>query len=234
MGADVGEEGIVERLRTAEDLLRSDCLRLVAHDLNNPLTVIRVLAEMLRDEVTDPEMRQDVIDMLEAADFAGALLEGMSALVRIDIREDDCTWFPIDIVEVLRETIDRPALRRHVRLEAPRELQIGGDRTALIGAFTDVLVNARRLADIRAAVEVKVSDGPLVEIRVRHPGPAIPPALRDLMFDRFGAVEVRQNSIPVSAVGLLYAKRVVRSHGGQIAFEDAPTGDLDLVVRLPR
>lgn len=227
-------EGTVERLHTQEDRLRSDCLRLVAHDLNNPLTVIRVLAEMLRDEMTDQEMRQDVIDMLEAADFAGALLEGMSALVRIDIREDDCTWFPIDLVEVLRETIDRPALRRHVRLEGPRELQIGGDRTALIGAFTDILVNARRLADIRSAVEVKVSDGPLVEIRVRHPGPAIPAGLREPMFERFGAVEVRQNSIPVSAVGLLYASKVVRSHGGQIGFEDAPNGDMDLVVRLPR
>lgn len=218
-----------------EDELRSDCLRMVAHDLNNPLTAIRILSEMLRDELNDPEMRQDVIDILEAADLDSALLEGMSSLVRLDHRDEDCTWFPIDLVEVLRDTIDRPALRRHIRLEGPRELPIGGDRTALVRTFTDVFVNARRLADTRAPVVVTVSVvDRSVEVRVRHPSPGIPQNLRESMFVKFGTVRVRHAAIPVSAVGLVYARKVVHGHGGEITFEDAPKGDMDLVIRLPR
>ena len=115
----------------SDDELRSDCLRLVAHDLNNPLTAIRILAEMLRDEIPDSEMRQDMIDILEAADLAGALMDSMASLVRLEGRDEDFTWFPIDLVEVLRRVVDRPALRRHVRLELPNELQLAGDRQAL-------------------------------------------------------------------------------------------------------
>ncbi|MEQ1502012.1 MAG: HAMP domain-containing sensor histidine kinase [Myxococcota bacterium] len=219
----------------SEDDLRADSLRLVAHDLNNPLTAIRILAEMLREEITDREMRQDMIDILEAADLASALMEGMSSLVQIEHRDEDYTWFPMDLVEVLRHTVDRPALRRHVALDLPHELQMGGDRTALQRAFTDVFVNARRLSDARAPVAVTARDtGRQVEVRIRHHGPGIPAASRDRLFQLFGAVELRQSAIPVSAVGLVYARAVFANHGGSIAFEDDDGGPCDLVVRLSR
>jgi signal transduction histidine kinase len=217
-----------------DDERRADCLRLVVHDLNNPLTAIRILAEMSRDAIADPDLRQDMIDVLEAADFASALLEGLSSMVRLERGGDDCTWFPLDLVEVVRSTVDRPALRRHVKLDLPQEVQIGGDRSALGRALTDVLINARRLADTRSPVTLSVVDGPVVEVRVRHPSPGAPAMMRDELFDLFGAVELRQNAIPVSAVGLAFARKVVAEHGGQIGFEDGPGGAMDLVIRLPR
>jgi signal transduction histidine kinase len=164
------------------DELRSDCLRLLAHDLNNPLTAIRILAEMLRDEISDPEARQDVIDILEAADLAGALMDGLSSMARVEDHEEEFTWFPIDLVEVLRQSVDRPALRRHIKLDLPREMQMGGDRMALQRAFTDVLVNARRLVDGRLTIPVGATqvDGvvapPGLWVRHRHRdnSPALP------------------------------------------------------------
>jgi two-component system, OmpR family, sensor histidine kinase KdpD len=218
-----------------DDELRSDCLRLVAHDLNNPLTAIRILAEMLRDEIPDSEMRQDMIDILEAADLAGALMDGMASLVRLEGKEEDYTWFPIDLVELLRRAVDRPALRRHIRLELPREIQMGGDRLALHRAFTDVLINARRLSDGWLPISVvATSTTTSVEVRVRHPGPEIPQAVRERLFEMFGAVELRESRIPVSAVGLVFARTVIDGHGGTIGFEDCAEGGMDLVIRLKR
>ena len=227
-------EAGVARVGRSEDELRADCLRLLAHDLNNPLTAIRILAEMLRDEVTDTEMRQDVIDILEAADLAGALMDGLSSLVRLDGNDDEYTWFPIDLVEVLRLTVDRPALRRHVKLDVPREIQMGGDRAALQRAFTDILINARRLVDASVPILVTARENQsAVVVRVHHPGPGIPPAMRDRLFELFGAVELRQNRIPVAAAGLVSAQRVVCAHGGDLAFEDV-AGGMDLVAHLSR
>lgn len=219
--------------RSTEEL-RSDCLRLLAHDLNNPLTAIRILAEMLRDEVPDGEMRQDVIDILEAADLAGALMDGLSSMVRLEGREDEYTWFPIDLCDVLRRAVDRPALRRHVRLEVPRELQLGGDRMAILRAMTDILVNARRLVDggSQIVVSAKEQDAEVL-VTVHHPGPGVPAAMRERLFELFGAVELRQNRIPVAAAGLVYAKTIIEAHGGTISFADRE-GGMDLVLRLPR
>lgn len=222
-----------------DDELRADCLRLIAHDINNPLTAIRILAEMLRDEVRDGEMRQDIIDILEAADMAGALMDGMTEMVRLEQRQEEYTWFPIDLVELLRATVDRPALRRHVKLDLPRELQMGGDRNVLGRAFTDIFVNARRLSEGPIVVTAS-EEGPSVVVRVFHPGHGIPAELRERLFQPFGAVSLRQSRIPVSAVGLVYASAVVDSHGGTIAFEDhrrglpGATPGVDLVVRLSR
>ena len=47
----------------------------------------------------------------------------------------------------------------------------------------------------------------------------------------YGAVALREDRIPVSAVGLVYARSVIDGHGGAIGFEDCE-GGMDLVVRL--
>ncbi|MEM6926512.1 MAG: HAMP domain-containing sensor histidine kinase [Myxococcota bacterium] len=214
--------------------LRADGLRLLTHDLNNPLTAIRILAEMLRDQLSDGEQRRDVIDILEAADLASVLMEGMRSFVMMEGRDADYTWFPIDLVNVLRECCDRPALRRHVRFQLPRELQMNGDRIALQRAFTDLFVNARRLVDGRRqlVVEAKEADHSHL-VRIVLTGTTIAPPQRARIFEPYGAVELRQQRLPVAASGLTFARSVIEVHGGQIFFEDAPDGTV-LAVRLPR
>ncbi|MBX2797845.1 MAG: HAMP domain-containing histidine kinase [Myxococcales bacterium] len=227
-------QGIPEVDRLPHEL-RADCLRLLSHDLNNPLTAIRILTEMLRDRTTDPQMRQDVIDILEAADLAGALMDGMSSLVLLESRRVEFTWFPIDLVHVLRQAVDRPALRRHVRFSLPREVQLTGDRMALHRAFTDVFVNARRVVDGCLEIPVWVEEqSKEITVRVGHPGPGIPPDLRGALFEPYGAVRLRQSRLPVAAAGLVYARTVVDHHGGSMDFRDTPGGEMELVVKLPR
>lgn len=220
--------------RTQQQLL-GDCLRLLTHDMNNPLTAIRLLAETLRDEVGTAEMRQDVLDILEAADMASALMEGLSAVVRMEREDEDYTWFPINLVGILRASVDRPALRRQVKLSLPNELSMRGDEAGLRRAFTDILVNARRLVDHKLHVTVTAADTDPnhLEVRVHHPGAGIPHALRERLFDRFGSVELRQNRVPVLATGLAYAAVVIEHHEGAMSFEDA-AGGTDLVIRFRR
>ncbi|MEN0061902.1 MAG: HAMP domain-containing sensor histidine kinase [Myxococcota bacterium] len=214
--------------------LRSDGLRLLTHDLNNPLTAIRILAEMLRDQVHDPEQRQDIIDILEAADLASVLMEGMRSFVMMEGRDADYTWFPIDLVNVLRESCDRPALRRHVRFQLPRELQMNGDRVALQRTFTDLFLNARRLVDGRRQLLVDAEEYDHSHVvRIHLPGATIAPHQRARIFEPYGAVELRQQRLPVAASGLTFARSVIEVHGGQVLFEDVPEGTV-LAVRLPR
>jgi signal transduction histidine kinase len=212
---------------------RADCLRLIAHDLNNPLTAIRILAEMLRDELTDPDMRRDMIDVLEAADLASAIMDGMSSMLRLEGEEEDYTWFPIDLVTIIQQAVDRPALRRHVKLDLPGEIHLGGDRRALQRAFTDILVNARRLVDGRRMVRLEAErDSTGVTIRVFHPGPGVPAELQPKLLELFGAVDLRKNRVPVAAVGLTYAQYVFQRHGGELTIADHEEGSMVVTVSL--
>jgi signal transduction histidine kinase len=213
--------------------LRANCLRLIAHDLNNPLTSIRILAEMLRDELTDADMRRDMIDVLEAADLASAIMDGMSSMLRLEGGEDEYTWFPIDLVTIIQRVVDRPALRRHVKLDLPGELHLGGDRRSLQRAFTDILINARRLVDGRRMVQLQAEqrEGEVV-IRVTQPGAGVPDELRPKLLELFGAVDLRRNRVPVSAVGLTYARHVLRRHCGDLHIEDDDDGNMVVIVSL--
>ncbi len=223
--------------RIVEDVSkgRSDCLRLLAHDVGNPITAIRILAEVLRDDIEDPDARRDIRDVLEAADLAAAIMEGMSTMLRLDGEPEEFTWFPLDVVQILQEVIDRPALRRRVKLELPQELQMAGDQRALGRAFTDLLVNACRLvtAPDEVVVRAQAIDG-IQHIVVRHPGDGIPENLRPLLLQRHGAVELRRNHIPVAATGLSYTDYVMGRHGGRVDIRTGDDGVMEVVCALGR
>lgn len=222
-----------DRYEEQEVELHAATLRLVAHDVNNPLTAIRILAEMLRDDVGE-EHRRDMTDILEAADLASAVVTAV-AESRYGT-DDDYTWFPLDLIQLLRSAADRPALRRHVAFDVPTEVLLGGDHTALKRVFTDILVNGRRMVDGRRPLVVRVVEhAKEIEVRVEHPQPAaIPPAMRPMLFQRHGVVTLRRNRIPVSAVGLVDAHAIVLGHAGTIQVEEGPEGGMVVVVRLPR
>ena len=213
--------------------LNASTLRLLAHDINNPLAAIRILAEMLRDDVPE-EHRRDIVDILEAADLASAVVAGVADR-RFD-PADDFTWFPLDLVELLRRAVDRPALRRHVTLDLPRELQVGGDHPALYRAFTDILVNGRRLVDANRSMGITAVDlGTSVRVSISHQSHVtIPAPMRRQLFERRGVVALRRNRIPVSAVGLVDAHAIIVGHGGTLSFEDCDGGGMIVVVELPR
>ena len=214
---------------------RADCLRMVAHDLGNPLTAIKVLAEILREDVDDARSRQDALDVLEAADLACAILEGMASMLMLESEDDEMTWFPIDMVQVLRRVVDRPALRRRVQLDLPRELHLAGDRRALARAFTDVLVNALRLTDQTSPVTISIRNRTReCSVVVSHAPPGIPREMRDALIEPFGAVQLRRKRIPALATGLVYAHHIFVLHGGGVTFEDTEDGGMDVVCRLTR
>ena len=142
-------------------------VRLLAHDVNNPLTAVRILAEMN----AEGELAADMHDILEAADLAAALLEAMDALMREDHRRT-YSFFPMRLDEVLARVADRPALARIVSTDVPSDLLATGDQSALERALSDVLFNARQLAG-GGPIHVRARrGGPGASAAARRPGPA--------------------------------------------------------------
>ena len=206
-----------ERLRER----RIDCLRLVAHDLNNPLTAIRILAEMLVNEFDDAEVRQDLADVLEAADLAACIIESMSRMVRLEAPDESMTGFEVDVQRVVAEVLRRPAFNTSCRLVTDSgATSLVGDRNAIQHAINDVLLNARRMCDGKAELEVRVTSREgAIEVECRVPSAWVPSSSREEFTNLFGAVELRAERIPVAASGLAYADYVARYHGGRASVD---------------
>lgn len=214
--------------------LRARCLRLVGHDINNPLTAIRILAEMLSGELHEPEVRQDLEDILEAADLSTAIIESLSGMMRLEGGDDEITHFPLDLSDVVREVVARPFLRNHVRVSYPeRGARILGDRRALDRALVDLFLTALRLCEGKGRLSAQVVvDGGWAEVQISHPTMVLSPASQARLVELYGTVPLRSARVPVSAAGLAYADHVARRHGGEVAFRDLD-GSVAFAFRLP-
>jgi len=209
-------------------------MRLIGHDLSNPLTAIRILAEMLAGELPSDEMRQDMQDVLEAADLATSFIESLTAMISMEEDEESFTRFLVDLRDVVSAAQRRPALVKQVECTLPDQpVRLIGERYPLQQAVTDVLLNARKLSGTKCKVKVHMDVGEeevsvVCATEVGH----VPLQLRPRLLELFGSVDVRQQRIPVAAVGLAYAANIADRHGGRIEMRDTDEG-FAIVLTLP-
>lgn len=103
--------------------------------------------------------------------------------------------------------------------------QVYGDAAGLSRAVLNLLDNAAKWSPSGTAVSVRLAqvDAAHAELVISDHGPGIPPAERDLVFERFyWATPAR--GMPGSGLGLAIVKQVVLKHGGAIKVEETDPG----------
>ncbi|MGH6943231.1 MAG: ATP-binding protein, partial [Geminicoccaceae bacterium] len=242
-GRDVGDfklEGATEirQAGTAFNLMRKRILRhlgqrtemlaAVSHDLRTPLTRMRLELELLADGRIQPsalnDLRGDVEDMVH-------VVEGFLAFARGEGQE---RMVLTDLGTLLQEVVDRAATcgaRIEVELEEPIILPLRP--MAVRRCLTNLVENAARHARwIGVRGTTKRSQ---VWLAIDDDGPGIPPIQREAVFKPFYRLDPSRNpSTGGVGLGLTIARDIVLSHGGDIELQDAPTGGLRVLIRLPR
>jgi signal transduction histidine kinase len=215
------------------------------------------LVQAVTHEISTPLARMRF--HLEALESAGAasVRERRIAAVDEDLREVDrlsselSTWVDADS---RRPELAPVALRPLVSALIARESGSGeggpsivlevsdsdepiasGDARQLQRAIGNVLRNAVRYARERVVIELW-RDGPArqVVVEVRDDGPGIPLEHRQRVFEPFARVDAsRSREGGGMGLGLAIARRIIDTHRGSIAIEDAPEGGARLVMRWP-
>lgn len=218
--------------------------RLVAdagHELRTPLTSLRTNMELLIasqrpgappiSEQDMAELRSDVIAQIEElSNLVGDLVD----LAREDAPEN--VYERVDLGEVAERALER-ARRRRTGLEFVAELRpwfVYGYEAGLERAILNVLDNAAKWNPVGAPVLVTMRETALglLELTVDDAGPGIPPAERELVFERFYRTTASR-SMPGSGLGLAIVKQVVTKHGGTIVIETSERGGTLVRIVLP-
>lgn len=219
---------------------RSDLLvkniRMMAHDVNNPLTVVRILADVLGGEDLSEEAQQDLSDILEATDTAGRLVDGMSAWAKLVNGQDAIeNRSPVDLGGLVRRVASQPAFARGLVL---RHVDVGievlASQRELERAVSDLFVNAKRLAAPGRGVAVSlVRDGDSASLNMVPDGLTMHPDLRRYLGDAYGQVHLRDLKLPTACFGLAGPRIVAERLGGSLTFQDGTEGPaLVCTVRL--
>lgn len=231
----VGEPSVDEvvarvgaRLRDRRTEPMARLVRKFAHDLNNPLTAVRLLSEMLLSDVDDPTAKQDLQDILEAADVSSALVENLSGFVKAPHLESGATT-PVDLRALAQEVLNRPFLKPAVSLEpAAQPALTAGDRSSLKNAVLELCHTGRRLvANTGGATVTTGIEGSAAHLTISTgaDAPDPPPEL----FRRFAGIHHDLIPFQLPPTGLYAAARTARLHGGRVTVHAAPSG---VVLRL--
>jgi two-component system sensor histidine kinase ChvG len=190
----------------------------LSHEFKTPLTGIRGAAELLRDGATDdPEATGRFLAMI--LDDAARLDRLVSRLLELARVEDDHgVEVPVDLAALARACAARS-------WPVPVEVRVTGDpfvagRDAqLAAAIENLVANAAQFADPGTAVRIAVDRGPATaRVTVTNHGPALSPAARSRVWDRFYSTRVAAGG---SGLGLAIVRSVALGHGGSVGVECA-------------
>jgi heavy metal sensor kinase len=212
-----------------------------SHELRSPLSVIEAEASLaLRRERSAADYRDALSIVSDEAAKMNKLINQLLTLARGDAGEDAVPFEPLDLAEVVRETVATMvplAEEKDVRLRAtaPEACEIQGARPDLIRLLTNLIENAIRHTPANGSVDVTIQRGDTsVEIVVIDTGSGIPPEHLPHVFERFyRADKARSRESGGSGLGLAICKQIVEAHGGTIEVESEPGSGTRFDVHLP-
>jgi CheY-like chemotaxis protein len=216
---------------------------MLAHELRNPLTAVRIAMQTIRGQAGRDPIVQRARDVVERhAKHLTRLLDDLldvSRLTRgkIELHKETVTLQTIvaAALETTRGFIDDRRHRESVSLPAEL-LWFEADPTRITQVVGALLDNAAKYTPRGGEISVTgYGEGGEVVLRVRDTGIGIAPEMLRPVFDLFvQADRSLAGSEGGLGVGLTLARTVVELHGGTIiAHSEGPGRGSEFVVRLP-
>lgn len=227
---------------------KDQLMAFVVHDLNNPLTNITLLAEMMKLDATLSESaRASVRDISGAAESLQRMVWNLLDLSRSEDGQLIPELGKVDLGALLAQICQRHQERARIRRQSllllcePGQCILRGDAELLRRLFENLIDNAVKYAPpgteihIDAGRAAPIGASKMVEVRVRDEGPGIAQVERERIFEKYAQLENRGPGQLRSGrgLGLTFCKLAAEVHGGRISIEDnRPRGSV-FCVRLP-
>jgi two-component system sensor histidine kinase AtoS len=203
-----------------------------AHDVRNPVTAARSLAQQLARDPRAPENAEHATIILSELERVERQVRD---LLRFSRREE-YGLAPVDLGRLARSTLARLAPRLEAAgiqatCTAPDDVVVRGDRDKLDHALVNLLENAiDAVADrpdrrVRLAVE---RENGTARLRLSDTGPGAPPDVLARLFEPFYSAKPNGTGL-----GLAIVKRTVDGHGGRIDVAQPPGQGLAFTIELP-
>ncbi len=206
----------------------------VAHELNNPLSVVVGQAILLEDFAEDPAAKSRAVKIRAAAERCARIVRTFLAMARKRPSERG----PVDVNEALEAALEllgyglRTADVRVARDLAADLPPVWGDSDQLHQVLTNLIINAQHaLQNVDPPRELRLAtsrEGDLVRIEVEDSGPGIDQTLAKRIFEPFFTTKPTGTGI-----GLSVCHGIVGAHDGSIELVSRPGSGACFVVRLP-
>lgn len=216
-----------ERIFQAEKLSAlGELLAGVAHELNNPLSVVVGHALMMREEARDPQTIARIEKIGEAAERCARIVKSFLAMAR----QQKVDALPVElasIVNAARGTL-APGGAVQISVDMAESLpSVMAERSQLEQVFGNLLLNATQaMATSGTGDRIEVCarllpGGESIGIDVIDNGPGIPDDVGKRVFEPLFTTKPAGQG---TGIGLAFCHRVIHSHGGTIELMPSESG----------
>lgn len=219
-------------------VLRDEFLALAAHELNTPLTAVRLRADALARAARAQAGAPDLAPLHAALGRLGDTVSGLLEFSRASEDGIALVRAPVDLAEIARTVVEglrgrAAGTHTELRLAAPREVRGEWDGGRLARAIGHLVENAVKFGRGQP-VDVAVSeDEGEARVAVRDRGPGIPREVRERIFGKFERAAPAEN-VAGLGLGLWMARSVAEAHGGTVTVESSPGEGAIFTLRLPK
>ncbi len=237
----------VERASREERALsrqKSQFVSAVSHELRTPLTTIRMHAEMLADDLVEPERRQRVHEELVGETVRlTRLVENVLEASRLEEGRRPIRPRTTDLrahVQSIVGDLERYARGKGFELVGPGDgepIELSFDPGALEQVVVNLVDNAiKYTGEGERRVEIALdADATSASLVIRDGGEGIPDGEKAKVFDRFHRIDrPAQAHQPGTGLGLAIVRELIVAHGGSVTLRDRAPRGLEVVVTLPR
>ncbi len=228
-------EELYERVLRASRLSRiGEMGSVLAHEIRNPLGIIRSSAQLLLEGKGAEAERAEVLRFIvEEADRLNEVVESFLGLARLKSPEFE----PVLLDRLVEETVGGwvrsadhdPAVAVSVEGSPGREA-VYADPGQVRQILLNLLRNAEEAMPDGGEIRVILSgDEGHVALEVADTGPGVPPEVLPSVFERF--FTTKEGGL---GLGLAVCRQMAEAHNGTIRIESTPGRGTRVVVRLPR
>jgi signal transduction histidine kinase len=236
-------EDITERKKMEEQLIITDRLASIgelaagiAHELNNPLTGVIGLSQLLAERDLPEDVKEDLKLVYSEAQRAAGVVKNMLTFAR----EHPPAKELLSINDVISKVLELRAYEQRVsNIEVVKHLapdlpQIMGDYFQLQQVFLNIVINAEQImTEVHGKGTLMITTqttGDIVTASFADDGPGIPKENLGHIFDPFFTTkEVGKGT----GLGLSICHGIISAHGGRIYAESEPGKGATFIVELP-
>ena len=235
------ERDLTRALRVAHSLgeFQQDLSSLLVHDFKGPLATIRVLTQLIRDELPrHPDaVPNDLVEIENTCDRLTQMVLGLIDISKMEQAAISLERQPIDLGDLARDALRSfaaQAAARGITFEAQGQAALDGDPGLLSRVVQNLVENAIAHTPDRGAVMIFASgdESGRRTLRVTNTGSSLATEDRRQVFEKYGRAQGSVNGRTQRGLGLYFCRLAIEAHGGAIDVQGPENGPITFVVTL--
>lgn len=229
----------IENSRLAHQMVQTERLSVVGkmagtivHDIKNPMSTIRLYAQVLKKKTGNEEAAHLVDEMIRQIDrlvnMAQEVLDFSKGVTQLNIKPVDFGTFISDVLKFIETDYERKNITLIREIEYSGQIEIDSDR------MTRVLLNiagnaADAMLDGGSFKVTARSDGNVLTMELQDSGTGMPENVRKRIFEPF----VTYGKKTGTGLGMAIVKKITDDHDGTVSIKTELGKGTTMILKLP-